>query len=170
MICFISWYLMDSCWNFSPKRRPRFEEIVEMLMNEAKENFSSVSFYPRHQIPKENNNRSSRANNDDNDEVAIPLRQSEAAVSIDEQEQVHFSSSHVMAPEEDVKGKRPTSDDDTDDIDQIDEFSNVRVHHQSNGNTNVNVVSDGSKGSKISTTSNGSIVNGHSVQIKTTSF
>ena len=186
---------MALCWSRSPKHRPNFIEVIEFLLSEANERFFEVSYFSKHksQIKQKSSSQSLH------DEPSAPLKPMSNDIHIEENlmdvlddSSVHFFPLSRTIAIPDNNEVRVQSDDENYDIDQIDEYSNAdhllkdvtvdsnRNDHQnstscaktgsnSNSNCNSKQSSDGSKGSKISsTTSNGSIANGHGLHYKTT--
>ena len=182
---------MSLCWSRSPKHRPNFIEVIEFLLNDSNEHFLKVSYFSKYKSQLKQKSSSQSLH----DEPSAPLKQSPNALHIEENlmdifdSDIHFFplSRTIAIPDSEV---RLQSDDENYDIDQIDEYSNAdhllkdvtvdsncndnqnstnSAKTSSNSNCNSKQSSDGSKGSKISsTTSNGSIANGHALHYKTT--
>ena len=175
-----SWDLMKHCWSRSPKSRPNFIEVIEMLINDTNEQFLKISYYSKHKSQQKHKSLSQLIT----DDPSVPLKQISNSLDIEESLMdacddtgVHYFPSAIAVPENSTQ-VTPTPEDENYDIDhQIDELSHsehllrdVSIDNQNNTNhNNSKQSSDGSKGSKISsTTSNGSIANGHAVHYKTT--
>ncbi|GIX74182.1 insulin receptor [Caerostris extrusa] len=160
--------LMKMCWEKSPKSRPTFVEIVQMLSAHVNEKFCTVSycFSERH-----------LSNSVDVEEVATPntpLRSSICEEDTNEEQIYHYFPSATLLPENNANGdglvnvdieQLPTTSDSLIGACSAVETDSVAVGMNSNeGSKAISVsYSDESKGSKISTLSNGSIANGHVV-------
>ncbi|XP_054160500.1 insulin receptor-like [Oppia nitens] len=179
------WDLMSWCWGPTPKRRPNFIEVIEFLLNDTNEGFLKVSYYSKYKSQLKQHKSSSQSIVDD---MSMPLKQISNSFNAEENlidtcddPTIHF---FPLSREICVTENGDNEEDDEAmtredyDIDTIDEFSNEQLlkdvssdqqNNMNNHNSNSKQSSDGSKGSKISsTTSNGSIANGHIVQYKTT--
>ncbi|GIY90189.1 insulin-like peptide receptor [Caerostris darwini] len=160
--------LMKMCWEKSPKSRPTFVEIVQMLSAHVNEKFCTESycFSERH-----------LSNSVDVEEVATPntpLRSSICEEDTNEEQIYHYFPSATLLPENNANGdglvnvdieQLPTTSDSLIGASSAVETDSVAVGMNSNeGSKAISVsYSDESKGSKISTLSNGSIANGHVV-------
>lgn len=187
------WDLMSQCWSRVPKHRPTFIIVIEMLLNDSNDIFHQMSYYSKYKSQLKQKCSMTSLDGD----LSVPLKQNSNAVNIedlsyscDDSDVRFFPLSRTIAIPENSEIIK-CFDDENYDIDQIDEFTNEdnllrnvtidnnykqlnnELNNDNNTNTNskTNSVqsSDGSKGSKISsTTSNGSIANGHALHYKTT--
>jgi len=185
---------MSLCWSRSPRSRPTFIEIIEMLLNDTNERFEKASFYHKYKAQLKNKCSSTSIH----DELSIPLKPTSNAVNIEDdldnnsssdENDIHFFPLSRECFEKSENNGNCSLDNDMEndiDIDTIDEITNsvnyrnvsTDIEKKQLNNDNINhsnskgnsvQSSDGSKGSKISsTTSNGSIANGHAVHYKTT--
>lgn len=173
---------MSWCWNRNPKNRPRFIEIIEVLLSDANPRFEDMSFYfkMKSQMLKQKSSQTSLQNEDEEASTLLTNSHDNGNVNV-------FPMSRTVPLNEcDGMPDSPIEEEDEDDINNIDEFSpryalndtrhQVRLNpiekHINRQNKNENnrqqvnqnsvQSSESSKGSKISnTTSNGSIANGH---------
>lgn len=138
------------CWHRNPKARPTFIEIIEMLLPELNQKFHQVSFYHTQHLPN------SPDINDAGVLPTTPLRSPTRDEDSDQSVYRYFPSA-TQIPEENFNFT-------FDNGDAIASSSNygAEASNSNEGSKGVSVnYSDGSKGSKISNNSNGSIPNGH---------
>lgn len=141
---------MEMCWHRNPKARPTFIEIIEMLLPELNQKFHQVSFYHTQHLPN------SPDHNDADAPPTTPLR-SPVRDEDNDQSVYRYFPSATQIPEENFNFTFDSGD-------AIASSSNYRAEasNSNEGSKGVSVnYSDGSKGSKISNISNGSIPNGH---------
>jgi len=190
---------MSQCWNRSHRNRPNFIEVIEKLLNDTNEHFLEVCYYTKYKSQLKKRSSSTSIHDDLSmplQQISNTVNIEEDFNDSYDDSAVHFFPlSRTIAIPENTDTVIAQFDEENYDIDQIDEYTNAdhllrdisidshTIRHLNNGNSNSNTntncynnskgnsvqSSDGSKGSKISsTTSNGSIANGHAVHCKTT--
>lgn len=141
---------MAMCWKKNPKARPTFVEIIGMLLPDVNTKFCSTSYYFMQHL-------SNFVDGEDGATPTTPLRSSAREEDNDQNAYRYFPSA-TQLPEEN-SNPQPSND-----VDALASSSNCRADTTSlnDGSKGVSInYSDGSKGSKISNVSNGSVANGH---------
>jgi insulin receptor len=181
--------IMTLCWARNPKARPTFVEIIEMLLPDVENTkFVDISWY--HTCWHVQRNSAIQEIADEQPSESMPLTMGLDDVTIDAEEASTANAGDDSVPSSDthnyfpsILSKTETESVVTNDTNKSDSNSNsegVVEVRQGNGTARVNgdvtipVIfvdnenskasmksSDGSKGSKASTTSNGSVCNGH---------
>ncbi|KAG8180786.1 hypothetical protein JTE90_012965 [Oedothorax gibbosus] len=148
--------LMAMCWHKNSKARPTFIEIIEMLLPDVNPKFHTVSYYFTQRLTSNTIDMEGEA-----DTPNTPLRSSVTDETLaDVNQAIRFFPSATVVPE--MNG-------DVVDI-AADEAAELPVETAAlglNSNDSSKAISinysEGSKGSKVSTYSNGSVSNGHVV-------
>ncbi|KAG8185562.1 hypothetical protein JTE90_017566 [Oedothorax gibbosus] len=140
--------IMELCWAKNPKARPTFIELIDMLMPDINQSrFREVSFYftQRQETAAKDESELYEAAT-----ASTPMRT--AWLNSTREDSEAESEITFFPPTRNYNGRRNNS---------IGEGgSRAYSVHSSEGNNKVAASSDDSKGSKVSTTSNGSIPNG----------
>lgn len=141
---------MVMCWHKNPKARPTFLEIIEMLLPDVSSKFHRDSFYftQRHLM-----------NPVDTDDAATPTTPLRSSVREDDNSEsaYRYFPSATQLPEESSHQDEPSTS-----VAVDVSSSDFRAEASNDGSKGISVnYSDGSKGSKISSISNGSVANGH---------
>ncbi|XP_054719002.1 insulin-like peptide receptor [Uloborus diversus] len=139
--------LMVMCWHRHPKARPTFIEIIEMLLPDVNQKFHQVSYYftQRHLL--------NPSDFEDNATPSTPLRVSMNSNNLSESAYRYFPSA-TQLPDEESGGAGEAA--------ACSDVSAVLVNSNNEGSKGISInCSDGSKDSKISSISNGSVANGH---------
>ena len=142
---------MAMCWHKNPKARPTFIEIIEILLPELNQKFHQVSFYHTQHLPN-------NADQEDADAPTSPLK-SPAHEDDNDQSVYQYFPSATQIPEDNPNF---IFDNGGDAIACSSSNYGAEASNSNEGSKGVSInYSDGSKGSKISNISNGSIPNGH---------
>ncbi|GIY26330.1 insulin receptor [Caerostris darwini] len=144
--------IMELCWAKNPKARPTFTELIDMLLPDVNQNhFREVSFYFT-----QRQETSTKETDCDSATASTPMRtqwmdsQNSREDSDAESEIAFFPPTRSITQTDYTRGKNSLD-------------GNARaysVHSNDGGKMSVNNSSDDSKGSKVSSTSNGSVPNG----------
>ncbi|GIY56891.1 receptor protein-tyrosine kinase [Caerostris extrusa] len=144
--------IMELCWAKNPKARPTFTELIDMLLPDINQNhFREVSFYFT-----QRQETSAKETDCDSATASTPMRtqwmdsQNSREDSDAESEIAFFPPTRSITQTDYTRGKNSLD-------------GNARaysVHSNDGGKMSVNNSSDDSKGSKVSSTSNGSVPNG----------
>ncbi len=71
---------MAICWSRSPRNRPTFIDVIEMLLNDTNEHFEKVSFYHKYKSQLKNKCSSTSIH----EELLIPLKPTSNTVNIED--------------------------------------------------------------------------------------
>lgn len=141
---------MVMCWHRNPRARPTFIEIIETLLKDASPKFRQVSYYHTQHL-------TSTGDTDDASTPTTPLRSPGHDLDDSDLNAYRYFPSAMFLPDDDSHHEHNN-------LDVIASSSNCEpeITNSNEGSKGVSInYSDGSKGSKISTFSNGSIANGH---------
>lgn len=158
--------MMAMCWHKNSKARPTFIEIIEMLLPDVNPKFHTLSYYHTQRLV------TNSIDIEEADTPNTPLRSSahDESLSADSNQTFRYFPSATVIPEDgNMNGDGPVTANDTDGpvaaLDAGPAVGDVATGLNSNeGSKAISInYSEGSKGSKISTYSNGSVSNGHVV-------
>ncbi|XP_064474784.1 insulin-like growth factor 1 receptor [Ornithodoros turicata] len=172
------YHIMKLCWTRNPRARPKFVEVIEMLLEDVNDRFRKVSFYHTSELKTQSGRLSgSRGDNitanrhsSNNNPHQQPLRPRE--VEEEEEEEDEATAESPLRHQQPDAASLQEMDDErlqrcfSDCIDDDDDDEPVRAERRTSTSERRKdpatslPSSDGSKGSKVSSVSNGSLANG----------
>lgn len=141
---------MTMCWHKNPKARPTFIELIEMLLKDVSLKFRQVSFYYTQHLTSAS----------EMDEAATPNTPLRSSVREEDNDQNSYRYFPTVTQLPEGNHNHDSSDAYGTGASNTNFATNASNSNEGSKNLPVNY-SDGSKGSKISNLSNGSVANGH---------
>lgn len=153
--------IMKLCWLRNPRARPKFVEVIEMLLQDVNSRFREVSFYHTSELKSRGSGHGARSSEEPQEKDEEEEEEEEATAEAPLWQLPDAASLQEM---DDEKLQKCFSDciDDDDDDDEVPIRTERRTSTSERRRDPPTSLpsSDGSKGSKVSTVSNGSLANG----------